>query len=86
VRLREILRDARFFSESLKIFVSERCGTEVMPKIFTTEAAEDTEHESDYLLLPIFAVNHTFDSVAEVCHVKVDQQANANTTQPHIRQ
>ncbi len=38
------------------------------------------------LLLPIFAVDHPFDSVPKMCDVEVDQESNSDAAQPHIGQ
>ena len=67
----------------LKKFVSEGSGTEVMPKNFTTE---ETEEHRDWLLLPVSAVDHAPDSVAEVQDVEVDEQAYFQAAEPHVRE
>lgn len=46
----------------------------------------DTEEHRVDLLFPVPAVDHALDSVAEMRHVKINQQAYADTAQTHIRQ
>ncbi len=38
------------------------------------------------LLLPILSVDHAFDSVSQVSHVEIDQQANSDAAEPHVRE
>jgi len=45
---------------------------------------EDTEEHRVGLLFPVFAVDHALDSVPQMCHVEIDQQADSDSAQPHV--
>ena len=68
------------FQFSVKNFVSVGSGTEVMTEKHSPQGAR----RKPRLLLPVSAVDHTSDSVAEVQDVEVDQQAYVQAAKAHV--
>jgi hypothetical protein len=52
-------------------------------KTFNTE---DTEEHRVELFFPVLPIDHAFDSISQMGDVEVDQQADADAAQAHVRE